>query len=153
MLKFSHILFSCCRTGQGRYPSPPLQPFVMKDALPIIPPAPAAPPPLPPPLLTGVLRTRPPSECTVFCHVPSCRGVQPGLATLQATGMDDICHTYFGPLIRRSGPERSGAERRGAGVSAGNCGKCSAAQPLILGRSASSLTTRNMLWGYVCVRA
>lgn len=32
VLKFSHILFSCCQAGQGRYPLPRLQPFVMKDA-------------------------------------------------------------------------------------------------------------------------
>lgn len=33
MLKFSHILFSCCQAGQGRYPLPRLHPFVMKDSL------------------------------------------------------------------------------------------------------------------------
>lgn len=153
-MKFSHILFFCCQPGLGRYPMPRLQPFVSADE--------RCPPPPPPPLILLTLSLPPFSDCvsrgqdllqSARCsvmsrHVASNLDPLPSRPGVKAGGMDDICHTYFGPLIRRSGPERS------RGVSWGAVG--SVFRPLSRSyweRPASLLTTRNMLWGYVCARA
>lgn len=112
--KFSHILFSCCQAGQGRYPLPRLQPFVMKDT-----PPPPPPPTLAFPFLTGVLRTRPPSECTVFCHV---RHVAPNPDSLPRRPLGWM--TFVTPILVVS---LGGLGPSGAPVSAGSCGKCLAA--------------------------